>query len=280
MTKKFFLLFSMVLVFSCSSTDQKPAKKIKLKIKGSDTVYPLFKLMATSFRQQNKNCELSVAGGGSTAGIADLIKGSIDVAATSRDLKPAEKYLIDSLKREILTYIIAFDGLAVIVNKQNTIEKITREQLENIYQGKITNWKELGGMREKINVYSLNSNNSIDEFFRDKIMGEKKYFSGVTQVAQLKDMLKKVASNKGAIGYANIQELSSKVNYLAVSFDSSKTYIAPNAFNFQNRCYPISRALYFFVDASKEAEMKLFNDYAQSLLGKRNIIEMGFIPPQ
>ncbi|MBL0047347.1 MAG: PstS family phosphate ABC transporter substrate-binding protein [Bacteroidetes bacterium] len=280
MAKRIFLLFSMVLVFSCSSSDQKASKKIKLKIKGSDTVYPLFKLMATSFQQQNNNCELSVAGGGSTAGIADLIKGSIDVAATSRDLKPAEKYLIDSLKREILTYIIAYDGLAVIVNKQNTIEKITREQLEDIYQGKITNWKEIGGMREKINVYSLNTNNSIDEFFRDKIMGEKKYFSGVTQVNQLKDMLKKVVSNKGAIGYANIQELSAKVNYISVSFDTSKTYIAPNAFNFQNRSYPISRALYFFADASKEAEMKLFNDYAQSLLGKRNISEMGFIPPQ
>ena len=280
MLKKICLLVLVALAFSCNQFKEGAAKKIRLKIKGSDTVYPLSKLLCTSFRLQNKECEISIQGGGTTAGVADLIEGKIDVAAASRELKPAEKMLMDSLKKGFLTYTIAYDGLAVIVNSQNKIDKITREQLEDIFNGKISNWKELGGMKEKIAVYALDKNNSVDEFFRDRIMGEKNYSPAVIRVAKQKDMLKKVAANSGAIGYYNILQLNSKVNYLSVSYDSSKTFIAPNAFNFQNRSYPISRALYYFADPSKEAEMKLLTDYTKTLLGKRNIIEMGFIPPQ
>ncbi len=280
MVKKIYLVVLLGVILSCTSSEQKEAKKIKLKIKGSDTVYPLTKLLATSFQQQNKACEITVQGGGTTAGINDLINGTIDVAVASRDLKPVEKYKMDSLKKEILTYVIAYDGLAVIVNSKNNIQKITKEQLEAIFQGSITNWKEVGGMKEKINVYAYEKNNSLDEFFKDKIMGEKNYSPFVNRVKLQKDMMKKIVANKGAIGYANILDLNDKVNYLSVSYDSSKTFISPNAFNFQNRSYPISRTIYYFADASKEAEMKLLSDYSKSLLGKRNITEVGFIPPE
>lgn len=281
MLKKYLSLFLMALIsLSCGTDSKNKSKQVRLKIKGSDTVFPLSKLICNSFQQQNKNYQIQVEGGGTTAGVADLINHKIDVVAASRELKPAEKATLDSLKREIITYTIAYDGLAVIVNAQNKLGKITREQLEAIYQGKITNWKELGGMREKIVVYALDKNNSVDEFFRDRIMGEKNYSPLVNRISKQNDIVKRVAANKGAIGYYNILELNSKVNYLSVSYDSSKTFIAPNAFNFQNRSYPISRGLYYFADASKEAEMKLLMDYTKSILGKRNIIEMGFIPPQ
>ena len=170
-----FLLFILITV-SCREKSRSANEKIvRLKIKGSDTMHPLTKLLCTSFQQQNKNYYITIEGGGTTAGVAGLIDGKIDVAAASRELKPTEKQLIDSLKKEIITYTIAFDGLGVIVNPQNKIGTITREQLEAIYLGKINNWKEIGGMKEKIVVYALDKNNSVDEFFRDKIMGEKNY---------------------------------------------------------------------------------------------------------
>ncbi len=280
MRKKILLFGLFGLLLSCGLDKQNEAKKIRLKIKGSDTVYPLSKLLCTSFQMQNKQSEIILEGGGTTAGFAAFIDGKADVVAASRDLKPVEKERLDSLKKEVLTYIIAFDGLAVIVNAANPIEKITKDQLTAIFQGKVTNWKELGGMREKIDVYALSKTNGVDEFFRDKIMGEDNYSSSVNRVEKAKDLVKRVANSKSAIGYCNLTLLQPKVKYLSVSYDSSKTFIAPNAFNFQNRSYPISRALYYFADASKEAEMKLFTDYTKTLLGKRNISEMGFIPPQ
>jgi phosphate transport system substrate-binding protein len=281
MIKKTLLIFSILtLALSCNDSQKEAGKKIKLKIKGSDTMYPLTKLLCTSFQQQNKEYEIRVEGGGTTAAFADFINGKIDVVAASRELKITEKERLDSLKKEYIVYTIAYDGLAVIVNSQNKIGKISREELEAIYKGKLTNWKELGGMNEKISVYALEKNNSADEFFKDKIMGEKPYGSNVTRVRQQSDLLKKIAANKGSIGYYNILKINSMVNYLSVSFDSSKTFIAPNAFNFQNRSYPISRPLSYYAASNKEAEMKLFTDYTKSLLGKRNTIELGFIPAQ
>ncbi len=280
MLKKLLLVIALlVATFGCGDKSNS-SKKIRLKIKGSDTMYPLTKLLCTSFLQQNKEYEINIEGGGTTAAFADFIAGKIDVVAASRDLKITEKERLDSLKKEYIVYPIAYDGLAVIVNAQNKIGNITREQLQDIFKGKTTNWKEIGGKSEKITVYALENNNSVDEFFKDKIMGEKNYGSTVIRLSQQRDILKKIASNKGAIGYYNILQLNSKVNYLSVSFDSSKTFIAPNAFNFQNRSYPISRALSYYAASNKEAEMKLFTDYTKSLLGKRNTIEMGFIPAQ
>jgi len=274
------LLLLIGLLLGCSLKDSKNKKAIRLHIKGSDTVYPLTKLLSTSFQQQNPIYSFVVEGGGSTAGIADLLAGKVDVAAASRALKPAEKAKVDSLKLELHTYTIAFDGLAVIVNAQNNIDKITKEQLQAIYQGKITNWKELGGSKEKISVYALDKNNSNDEFFKDKIMGEENYASTINRFSKPSEMLRKVASNKNAIGYYNNLQLTSKVKYLSVSYDSSKSFIAANAFNFQNGTYPISRAMYYYTTPAKEAEMKLFIDFTHSLLGKRNIVETGFIPVQ
>ncbi|HRH61705.1 MAG TPA: PstS family phosphate ABC transporter substrate-binding protein [Bacteroidia bacterium] len=274
------LLLLMGLLLGCSLKDSKNKKAIRLHIKGSDTVYPLTKLLSTSFQQQNPIYSFVVEGGGSTAGIADLLAGKVDVAAASRALKPAEKAKVDSLKLELHTYTIAYDGLAVIVNAQNNLDKITKEQLQAIYQGKITNWKELGGSKEKINVYALEKNNSSDEFFKDKIMGEENYASTINRFSKPSEMLRKIASNKNAIGYYNSLQLNSKVKYLSVSYDSSKSFIAPNAFNFQNGTYPISRAMYYYTTTAKEAEMKLFIDFTHSLLGKRNIVEKGFIPAQ
>jgi phosphate transport system substrate-binding protein len=111
-------------------------------------------------------------------------------------------------------------------------------------------------------------------------MGEKKYASQIKRVSKQKDITKKISSNPAAIGYCNLQEVTSKLLALSVSFDSSKTFIAPTEFNFQSNAYPISRAFYFYAASSKEAEMKLFMDYTKSLLGRRNIREMGFIPAQ
>lgn len=273
----------LVLVFcglSCNQSQKSTGKKIQLRIKGSDTMYPLTKLLCTSFQLQNSNYSILLEGGGTTAAVKDFLENKVDIVSASRELKIGEKASLDSVKKEFLTYPVAYDGVAVIVNAQNKITQISREQLADIYQGKITNWKELGGERQKIEVYALQGNSSTDEFFRDRIMGEKKYASLVKRVARQKEIIKKVSSNPAAIGYCNLQEVTTKLLALSVSFDSSKTFIAPTEFNFQNNAYPISRAFYFYAARSKEAEMKLFMDYTKSLLGRRNISEMGFIPAQ
>ena len=281
MKYKFFSTLFIVLIWvSCENKQTTSAKKIRLRVKGSDTVFPLTKLFCTAFQQQHKNYVLSIEGGGTTSGIRGLLNNECEIAAASRELKISEKEKIDSLKMQLSSQIIAYDGLAVIVNLKNKKSQITCEQLVDIYRGKIINWWYLGGSFEKIVVYALDKTNGTDEFFRDKIMGEKNYSSSVIRVNNLAQLAKRIAENKGAIGYCNINALNEKTNYLSISFDSSKTFIAPNSFNVQNRTYKISRSLQYFYETSKQEIVQPLLDFSKSNLGKRNVVESGFIPIQ
>ena len=129
--------------------------KVEIKIKGSDTVLPLAQKQAELYMKKNPDASITVVGGGSGVGITALIDGSTDIATSSRDLKVEEKLKLK--EKNIKEVIIAYDALSVVVNPKNKVTSLTREQLEGIFTGAITNWKDVGGDDEKIVAYSRES---------------------------------------------------------------------------------------------------------------------------
>ena len=111
------------------------------RIKGSDTVLPLTQELSEMYMNQNPSATVTVTGGGSGVGISALLDGTTDLAMASRKIKFSEKMKMKQSKHEPCEYIVAYDALAVIVNPQNPVKQLTREQLEGIFRGKITNWK-------------------------------------------------------------------------------------------------------------------------------------------
>jgi phosphate transport system substrate-binding protein len=161
---KLTLLALTFILASCGGNSNKQetknvesSAKISITIKGSDTVLPLSQKEAEAYMKQHPDASITVVGGGSGVGISALMENATDIAMSSRPLKMDEKLKLEESKLEVIESVIGFDALAVVVNPQNEVSKLTHEQISDIFTGKIKNWKEVGGKDMKVICYSRES---------------------------------------------------------------------------------------------------------------------------
>ena len=133
----------------------------------SDTVLPVAQQTAERFMALNPDARITVTGGGTGVGISALLDGTTDIAMASRPIKFSEKMKVKSAGKEVEEVIVAYDALAVVVHPSNPVKQLTRQQLEDIFRGKITNWKQVGGDDRKIVVYSRETSSGTYEFFKE-----------------------------------------------------------------------------------------------------------------
>ena len=260
------------------TTETKEVQKTVITLKGSDTVLPLGQKEAEDYMKKDTTSSITVVGGGSGVGITALTDGTTDIAMASRDLKTEEKLKFTEQKKDIQQITIAFDALSVIVNPENKVSQLTREQLEKIFTGEITNWKEVGGANEKIIAYSRESSSGTFEFFKEHVMSKKNYATTVLSMPATGAIVQSVSQTKGAIGYIGLAYESKDVKSIAVSYDQGKTYVAPSVAAAKDKTYPISRPLYYMYDKVNEAKVKAFVDYALSDEGQKTVSEIGYVP--
>jgi len=254
------------------------AQNISCKIKGSDTVLPLTQKEAEVFMKKYTGSSIMVTGGGSGVGIAALQNGTTDIAQSSRKMKLDEKMKMQDAGKSFKEVIIAYDALAVIVNPANKIDQLTREQIESIYTGKVTNWKEVGGDDMKIVVYSRESSSGTFEFFKEHVMNKKNFAPTAMLMPATGAIVQSVSQTKGAIGYVGLAYLETSVKALKASYDQGKTYVAPTVENAMNKSYPISRPLYYYYLNSLENAVKPFIDFILSAEGQKIVKEVGYVP--
>lgn len=280
---KLFLALA-VLLSSCGNnkqdTGQNPEKKKQqsVVVKGSDTVLPLAQMEAERFMKSNSEPSVTVVGGGSGVGISALMDGTTDIAMSSRPLKMDEKLKMDERKISPVETIIAFDALAVVVHPSNPVSQLTHEQVSDIFTGKITNWKEVGGKNMKIITYSRESSSGTYEFFKEHVMDKKNYASTVLNMPATGAIIQSVSQTEGAIGYVGLAYETTGVKHLAISYDQGKNYAYPSSENVKNKSYPIARPLYFYHDGKKDGLVKPFIDFILSLEGQKIVSEVGYVP--
>jgi phosphate transport system substrate-binding protein len=248
-----------------------------IKLKGSDTVLPLAQKEAEQYNKSGSN-KVSVTGGGSGVGIAALIDGNTDIASSSRKIKMDEKLKMQDAGKKYKEVIISKDALSVIVNPANPVQQLTREQIEGIFTGKITNWKEVGGSDLKIVAYSRETSSGTYEFFKEFVMGRKNYASSVLNMPATGAIVQSVSQTKGAIGYVGMAYDNASVRQLKVSYDKGKTYIAPSMTTAKNKTYPIVRPLYLYYNIKDEAKVKPFIDFCLSAAGQQIVEKVGYVP--
>lgn len=251
---------------------------LTIKIKGSDTVLPLSQKEAETYMKANKDAKITVIGGGSGVGIAALLDGTTDIAMSSRKIKLSEKQkLIDSGKSPKET-TICYDALSVIVNPANKVSQLTREQIEGIFTGKITNWKDVGGADEKIVAYSRESSSGTYEFFKESVLKNKNYGSAILLMPATGAITQSVSQTKGAIGYIGFAYMEKTVKALKVSYDKGKTFVEPTMEGAKNKTYPITRPLFYYYLTTMEKTVKPFVDYILSAEGQKVVEEVGYVP--
>jgi phosphate transport system substrate-binding protein len=247
------------------------------KIKGSDTMLPLTQRFAEILQKQKPSLTISVIGGGSGVGLTSLIEGSCDIAMASRAAKFSEKQKISAKKQKLNELIVAQDAIAVIVNPKNGVSKLTRQQLEDIFTGKVTNWKDVGGKDMTIVAYSRETSSGTYEFFRENVLDKKNFSSKIMSMPATGAIMKSVAQTAGAIGYVGLAYLDKTVKPISVSYDNGKTYVAPSVKNAKNGTYPIVRPLYYYYTDANSKSIKEFLNFVQSSAGKKIITEEGYI---
>jgi len=246
------------------------------KIKGSDTVLPLAQKEAEQFMKNSKR-SVTVTGGGSGVGIAALIQGTTEIGMASRSMKIDEKIKFQQKGKTLVTKIIAYDALAVVVNPSNKVSKLTRVQLEGIFTGKITNWKQVGGANLKIVSYSRETSSGTYEFFKEHVLLNKNYMSSILSMPATGAIIQSVSQTKGAIGYVGLAYINKSVKAIHVSFNG-KTFVAPSLVNAVNKTYPIVRPLYFYYDKKNEPAIKPLVNFILSRQGQKIVTEVGYVP--
>jgi len=254
------------------------AQKVGFKIKGSDTVLPLTQKEAEVFMKKNPNTSIMVTGGGSGVGISALQSGTTDIAQASRSLKLDEKMKLNDAGKAFKETIIAYDAIAIVVNPANKVSKLTREQLEGIFTGKITNWKEVGGDDMKIVVYSRETSSGTYEFVKEHVMNKKNYATSALLMPATGAIIQSVSQTKSAIGYVGLAYVEKTVKPLEVSYDKGKTFIAPSIANAKNKTYPITRPLFYYYLNSTEKLIKPYVDFILSSEGQKIVLDEGYIP--
>lgn len=258
--------------------------KRAIQIKGSDTMVNLGQAWAEEFMKEHPNIPIAVTGGGSGTGISALLSQTTDIVQSSRNM---EKKEIDVANKKgiVPTELhVANDGITLIVNPKNPVSNLTVKQLSDIYTGKITNWKELGGLDLKIVALSRERNSGTHVFFAEHVvkLGDKKspneFAPGVLMMPSSQAIVEEVICNPSAIGYVGLGYLTKNEKALAVAKDLGSNYIMPTIASVTSNQYPISRSLLFYTNGGPTNEVKSFIDFVLSDKGQKIVLEMDFVP--
>lgn len=203
--------------------------------------------------------------------------GTTDIAMASRPIKFSEKMKVKSAGKEVEEVIVAYDALAVVVHPSNPVKQLTRQQLEDIFRGKITNWKQVGGDDRKIVVYSRETSSGTYEFFKESVLKNKNYMSSSLSMPATGAIIQSVSQTKGAIGYVGLAYLSPRVKSLSVSYDG-KHFAPPTMESATDKSYPIVRPLYYYYNTENTGQVNPLISFILSPAGQEIIKKSGYIP--
>ncbi|MBN2369666.1 MAG: phosphate ABC transporter substrate-binding protein [Vicinamibacteria bacterium] len=266
---------------------QRPGAKVVIQNKGSDTMVNVAQLWAEEYRHVAPEADVEVSGGGSGVGIAALIKGAVDIANASRDMKPEE---IEEAKRnnqgqEPKEFVVGHDALAVYVHKSNPLNEISLDSLADIYgeHGTVTRWSQLGveipGVRDdRIVRISRQSSSGTYEFFREQVLDQKDFKLGSLDLNGSKEVVELVGATKTAIGYSGMGYDTDAVKMLGLSRDAGGIASAPSVDNVFDKQYPLARSLLIYTLGEPQGAVKMYIDWIMSETGQKILEESGFVP--
>ncbi len=265
-----FLLAIMTIGFSFTSIE-------KITVKGSDTMVILAQKWAEVYMSKHPETTIQVTGGGSGIGISALINGSTDIANSSRPMKSTE---VEKLKARYNTLGVeipcAKDGISIYLNKANGVSELSVKQIGEIFAGKITNWKQVGGVDSNIKLYGRESSSGTFVYFKDNVV-KSDYAPSCQSLPGTAAIVNAVKKDKFGIGYGGAAYAEGVKDCKVKKDDKSPAY-APTAETIKNKTYPISRYLYMYLKSRPTGATKAYIDWILSPEGQKIIAEIGYFP--
>ena len=281
------VVISLACVAALVSGCGRPSpQRTVIQCKGSDTMVNVVQTWAEEYKKVEPAVDVEVSGGGSGQGIAALIRGTIDIANCSRNMKPEEiAQATKNTGKVPREWVVGFDALAVFVHKDNPIEEITFDQLAGIFAegGTTTRWSGLGvklpgASDDEIIRVSRQSSSGTYEFFREHVLGKRDFKLGSRDMNGSKEVVELVGSTPTSIGYSGMGYATSSVKMLRVSSKAGEPAVAPTVENTLKMSYPISRSLLSYTLGEPEGAVRQFLDWVLSDAGQKLVESAGFVP--
>ncbi len=266
------LLLALLLLFSATTAavandlDAFSRQKGTLKIAGGTAHIPVMKEAAKMIMSAHPDIRITIAGGGSGVGIKQVGEGIINIGNAGR--KATEK--------EISTYGLhvvkwAVDGVGAVVNPKNKSTQLSSQQLRDIFSGKITSWKEVGGDDQKINLYDRDAASGTRAVFWKKALKKIEVSKHANIVVSNGAMKTSIASDPYGIGYVSVGHIDSMVT--PVTLDG----VTPTLETVKNGTFGVARGLYSLTKGEPVGLPKLFLDFLLSATGQTIAVDKGFI---
>lgn len=276
-----------LLIGGCTKPENTPTSgnegsaneaKQTLTVKGSDTMVQLAQSWADEFMKANKNISVTVTGGGSNNGIAALVSKGTDIANASRQMKPEEMEAAKKNQVDAKEFVVAQDALSIIVNPENPISELTLAQLKDIYMGKITNWKELGGSDSKIVANGRESSSGTYTFFMEHVLNKEPFATGVLASPATNQIVDNVSQDKGGIGYVGLGYVNDKVKAVPIKKDAAAKPVHGEVATVLDGSYCLSRPLYEYTVGEPTGAVKAWLDWINGPEGQKIVEKLGYVP--
>jgi phosphate transport system substrate-binding protein len=281
------MLLATTLSVSCtrsSGSASAASGQRTIQNKGSDTMVNLALAWAEAYREERPDVAIAVTGGGSGTGIAALINGTVDIANASREMKDNEIEQARAKGIDPIEHLVAIDALAIIVNPANSIERLTIDQLADIFTGRITNWQELGGDDAGIILVSRVTNSGTHVYFLDEVVRQgdsdnKDIFAPQTMLMPSSvGITSEIQRNPHAIGYDGLGYVTEHEKLIAVAPDAASPYVLPSVQTGADGSYPIARGLYMYTAGEPTGDIADYITWIVGTEGQQIVADLGFVP--
>lgn len=280
-------ILTLTLVFGLLLSGSMLTAQKMIQIKGSDTLVNLVQILAEEFMAKNPRSPIAVLGGGSGTGIAGLINETCDIANHSRPMKDQEKQQCEEKGIDYRTFIIAIDGLSVIVNKNNPINDISIDKMGAIFRGEITNWKDVGGNDMPISLYGRQSNSGTYVFFQEHVLGKQDYSADMKRMNGNAQIVEGVIQDRAGIGYVGVgyvvdsrtKQPRNNLKILNVAKDANSKAFSPlDKAAVDSGDYPVARPLFQTSSGKPIGVAAEFLKFIFSTVGQKIVEAEGFFP--
>src|SRR6476620_3770224 len=243
----------------------------RLVIKGSDTLgAKLVPQLAEQFKAKHPDTTFDIAAEGSTTGIAAIIDGTAQIGMSSRRAKPSEVGAASSKGINMKPTIVAYDGIAVIVNSGNSVKGLTKKQVEQIFTGEVTDWSAVGGSSGKISVYTRNTSSGTYSDFKELAMKKRDYAPSAQKMAGNEQIASEVGKNANGVGYVGLAYTNaSGIKVMAI--DGS----LPSVKSVHGKTYPYARPTFYYTNGEASGVAKEFLDFTIGSAGQRIAAQVG-----
>jgi phosphate transport system substrate-binding protein len=267
-----------------SGAKKPEAGKVVIQNIGSDTMLQIAGKWSAEYRKVEPSVSVEVTGGGSGVGIKNLREGLCAIANASRDMTAAEKAQTkQNTGKDPVEFIVGYDAIGIYVHKDNPIVEISAEDLAGIYgEAKaITKWSQLGVTvpgSDEIVVVSRQNSSGTYAFFREHILKNKDYRSGMPSMSGSKDVVDLVSKTPGAIGYSGMGYKTGAVKFVNVSAKKGDKAYPPAIETVRDKTYPLARSLNMYTLGQPEGAVRKYLDWILSADGQKIVKDEGYIP--